>query len=275
MNVLERGMISLLTDLKENYDVFEIKAEFEAEASRMVELARLKDVTTTVGLPLIMKIGGVEAITDIYNCLTIGVAGIVAPMAETPYAISKFLSAIQTFIPPDNREDIEFAVNIETITAYKNIDEILNVNGIDLLSSITVGRVDLAGSMGFDRSSVNSKEMLEICRDIFKKARAKGFKTALGGAISVEAIPFLEQLNEENLINKFETRKVVFKNTAMNNNIEDGLLKAIEFEYLWLKSKKRYYSRAKVEDDGRIKMLERRIREARSMSKSHRRLVSS
>jgi 4-hydroxy-2-oxoheptanedioate aldolase len=275
MNVLEKEMISLLTDLKENHDVFEIKAEFEAEASRMVELARLKDVTTTVGLPLIMKIGGVEAITDIYNCLTIGVAGIVAPMAETPYAISKYLNAIQTFIPPDNREDIEFAVNIETITAYKNIDEILNANGIDLLSSITVGRVDFTGSMGLDRSSVNSKEMLEICKDIFKKAKAKGFKTALGGAISVEAIPFLEQLNEENLINKFETRKVVFKNVALNNNIEDGLLKAIKFEYLWLKSKKRYYSRAKVEDDDRIKMLERRLSESKLMSKSHRRLVSS
>jgi 2-keto-3-deoxy-L-rhamnonate aldolase RhmA len=275
MNILEREMISLLTDLKENYDVFEIKAEFEAEASRMVELARLKDVTTTVGLPLIMKIGGVEAITDIYNCLTIGVAGIVAPMAETPYAISKFLNAIAKFVPEDNRKDIEFAVNIETITAYKNIDEILNVNNIDLLSSITVGRVDLTGSMGLDRSSVNSKEMLEICKNIFKKAKVKGFKTALGGAISVEAIPFLEQLNEENLINKFETRKVVFKNVALNNNIENGLLKAIKFEYLWLKSKKRYYSRAKVEDDDRIKMLESRLSEAESVSKSNRKLVSS
>ncbi len=254
-------------ELKENYDVFEIKAEFEAEASRMVELSRLKDITSWVGLPLIMKIGGVEAITDIYNCLTIGVAGIIAPMAETPYATSKFLNAIKTFIPPDNREDIEFAVNIETATACKNIDEILNTDEIDLLSSVTVGRVDLTGSMGLDRSSVNSKEVFEICKDIFKKARAKGFKTALGGAISVEAIPFLKQLNEENLINKFETRKVVFKNMALNNNIEDGLLKAIEFEYLWLKSKKRYYSRAKIEDDGRIKMLEKRICEARLMSK--------
>jgi hypothetical protein len=259
MNVLEKEMVALLIDLKGNYNVSEIKAEFEAEASRMVELSRLKDVTTTVGLPLIMKIGGVEAITDIYNCLTIGVAGIVAPMAETPFALSKFLNAILTFVPPDNREDIEFAINIETITAYKNIDEILNTKGIDLLSSITIGRVDLTSSMGLDRGDVNSKEVFEICKDIFKKTKAKGLKTALGGAISVEAIPFLKQLNEENLINKFETRKVVFKNTALNNNIENGLLKAIEFEYLWLKSKKRYYSRAKAEDDGRLEMLEKRL----------------
>ena len=259
MNILEREMIVLLKELKENYGVIAIKAEFEAEASRMIELSRLKDVTSSVSLPLIMKIGGVEAITDIYNCLIIGVAGIVAPMAETSYAISKFVNAIQTFIPPDNREDIEFAVNIETITAYKNIDEILNVNGIDLLSSITVGRSDFTSSRGLGQGSVNSKEMFEICREIFKKAKARGLKTTIGGKILVDSVPFLKQLNEMNLINKFETRKVVFKNTALDENIRDGIIKAIEFELLWLKSKKRYYSRAKVEDDVRIERLEKHL----------------
>ena len=259
MNNLEKDMVVLLKDLKENYGVIAIKAEFEAEASRMIELLRLKDVTSSVGLPLIMKIGGVEAITDIYNCLIIGVAGIVAPMAETPYAISKFLNAIQTFVPPDNREDIEFAVNIETITAYKNIDEILNINGIDLISSMTVGRSDFISSMELDNGSVNSKEMFEMCRDIFKKAKVRGLKTTVGGKILVDSIPFLNQLNEMNLISTFETRKVVFKNTALDKNIEEGILKAIEFELLWLKSKKRYYSRAKVEDDDRIERLEKHI----------------
>lgn len=68
MNILDKQMSVLLKDLKENYNVIEIKAEFEAEASRMVELSRLKDVVSSVGLTLMMKIGGVEAITDIYNC---------------------------------------------------------------------------------------------------------------------------------------------------------------------------------------------------------------
>lgn len=68
MNILDKQMFVLLKDLKENYNVIEIKVEFEAEASRMVELSRLKDVVSSVGLTLMMKIGGVEAITDIYNC---------------------------------------------------------------------------------------------------------------------------------------------------------------------------------------------------------------
>jgi hypothetical protein len=176
-------------------------------------------------------------------------------MVETTFAMSKYVKAIEKYISEDNREDIEFAANIETITAYKNIDEILNTKGINLLACMTVGRVDFTASMRFDRNSVNSKEMLKICRDIFKKLKAKGFKTGLGGAISPESIPFLKQLNEENLLDKFETRKVVFKNSAINKNIEEGIMKALEFELLWLKSKKRYYSRANAEDGIRIEML--------------------
>jgi 2-keto-3-deoxy-L-rhamnonate aldolase RhmA len=259
MNTLENEMVLLLRNLKKDYQVFEIKAEFEAEASRMVELSRLKDITSSVGLPLIMKIGGVEAITDIYNCLTIGVAGIVAPMAETPFALSKYLNAITKYVPEDNRKDIEFAINIETITAYKNINEILITDRIDLLSSITVGRVDLTSSMNLDRNNVNSDKIFEICSEVFKKAKVRGLKTGLGGAISTESIPFIRRLHEDNLIDKFETRKVVFKSTAVETNVEEGIMKSIEFELLWLKSKKRYYSRANVEDDGRIKMLEERL----------------
>ena len=61
-------------------------------------------------IPIILKIGGVEAITDIYNALALGVKGIIAPMAETAFAANKFLNAIKTFIPDDNRKDIEFAI---------------------------------------------------------------------------------------------------------------------------------------------------------------------
>lgn len=275
MNILEKEMITLLEDLKQNHDVIFIKAEFEAEASRMIELSRLKEVTSTAGLPLIMKIGGVEAVTDIYNCLIIGVAGIVAPMAETPYAVSKFLDAILTFVPPDNRDDIEFGINIETITAYKNIDDILKLEKIDLLSGITVGRSDFTFSMDLDQSSINSKEMFDICSDIFEKAKAKRLKATLGGKILVDTIPFLRQLYQMNLIDKFETRKVVFQNTALDGNIREGITKAIEFELLWLKSKKRYYSRAKVEDDARIQRLEKHLLDVKLVSKSlHRDLVA-
>lgn len=259
MNILEREMMDILKRLKNDYGVFQIKAEFEAEGSRMEEMMRLKDVTTSVGLPIILKIGGVEAITDIYNSLSIGVNGVIAPMAETPFAVSKFLNVIETFVAEDNREDIEFAINIETETAYSKLDEIFALKNIELLKGVTVGRVDMVGSMGLDRSKVDSDEIYEICKNIFEKARAKKLHTALGGAISTGTIPFISRLNESKLIDKFETRKIVFHHDAVKYG-EKALLTGIAFELMWLKSKRRYYSRIKVEDENRIEMLEKRLK---------------
>jgi len=137
----------------------------------MEELMRLKDVTTSVGLPIILKIGGVEAVTDVYNGLAVGVKGIVAPMGETPYALSKFINLIKNMVPEDNAEDIEFAFNLETITGYNNFDEILALPDMSLLSGVTVGRVDLTGSMNLGRDAINiSREVFDICDVVFKKA---------------------------------------------------------------------------------------------------------
>ena len=86
MNLLEREIVEVLKYLRDECGCFQIKAEFEAEGTRMVELMRLKDLTAALGLPIIMKIGGVESVTDVYNCLEVGVASIIAPMVETPFA---------------------------------------------------------------------------------------------------------------------------------------------------------------------------------------------
>jgi hypothetical protein len=259
MNTIEYQMIDVLKQLKEDYGVFEIKAEFEAEGSRIEEMMRLKDVTSKVDLPIILKIGGVEAITDIYNALSIGVKGIIAPMAETAFAVSKFLGAIETFVADDNRNDIDFAINIETITAFNNLDEMLNLRNINLLHGVTVGRVDFVGSIDGDRGIVDGDKILDYCTTIFSKARQKGLKTGLGGAISTGSIGFIKKLDADGLIDKFETRKVVFRSDSILNKPEAAILKAVEFELLWLKSKRRYHHRIKSEDEHRIEMLEKRL----------------
>jgi hypothetical protein len=260
MNILEYEMLEILKELKNEYGVFEIKAEYENEGSRQEELMRLKDVTGKVDLPIILKIGGVEAVTDMYNALALGVKGIVAPMAETAFAVNKFINAINTFIPADNAEDIEFAVNIETITSYKNIDNILNLNDINTLSGITVGRVDFSASMGKTRDYVDSGEMMKYCQEIFFKAKEKGLKCALGGAVSLKSEYFIGELVKSELVDKYETRKIVYHKNAVKY-FKRGILKGIEFELLWLKSKRRYYHRIKNEDEKRIEMLEKRLKE--------------
>ena len=258
MNSLEREMVEVLKRLKGDYGVIEIKAEYENEGSRQDELMRLKDVAGKVDLPIIIKIGGVEAITDIYNAITLGVSGIIAPMAETKFAVSKFVNAVDTFVAEDNREDIEFAFNVETITAYNNIDDILSLENINLLSGVTIGRVDFTASMEKDRNFADSDEMLEYCTKIFQKSRAKGLKCGLGGAISTNSASFIKSLVSKNLIDKYETRKIVYDKDAIHN-ISEGILAGVEFELLWLKSKRRYYNRIKIEDEKRIEMLEKRL----------------
>lgn len=258
MNDLERQMLGILKQLKETYGVFETKAEFEAEGSRMEELMRLKDVTAAVGLPIILKVGGVEAVTDVYNGLAIGVKGLIAPMAETAFALSKFLNIIRNLVAPDNAKDIEFAFNLETITGWQNFDEMLALPDRPLLSGVTVGRVDLTGSMALGRTGIESEEVYKICEEAFEKARKVGLRTGLGGGISKQSIPFITRLREKKLLDKFETRKIVFPAEAVQQG-EAAILKAVEFEVLWLKSKRRYYSRIKAEDEVRIEMLEKRL----------------
>jgi len=260
MNELEYQMIEVLKTLKNEYGVFEVKAEFEAEGSRMEEMMRLKDVTTFVGLPIILKIGGVEAVTDIYNALSIGVKGIIAPMVETSFALSKFLNLIKNMMPKDNAKDIEFAFNLETITAYENLDKMFKLPDLSILSGVTVGRVDLTGSMGLGREAINtSKEVYNVCEAILTKTKKNKLKTGLGGGISKEALPIITKLAKSKLLDKFETRKIVFPAAAYKYG-EAAILKALEFELLWLKSKRRYYSRIKVEDEHRIAMLEERLK---------------
>jgi len=69
-------------------------------------------------------------------------------MGETAYALSKFINVVDKLIPKDNAEEIEFAFNLETITGFKNLSEMLELPNISILSGLTVGRVDLTGSMG-------------------------------------------------------------------------------------------------------------------------------
>lgn len=261
MNTLEHKMVELLLDMKKNYGVIDLKAEFEAEGSRINELMRLKEIASNAGLSIAMKIGGAEAITDIFEAQKIGVSTIVAPMLESPYALSKYIMALEKYVPNDTRKNIKFVAMIETVQGYKNVDELLDIDKNKILNIISVGRVDLSGSLGLKRNEINDDKVYHIVEDIFTKSKKKGYNTVMGGGIAKEAIPFIKKLVTKKLLDRYETRKIIFRTDPQFSalKMEEGIIKANLFELFWLQNKKKYYSNIAREDDGRMEMLMSRI----------------
>lgn len=252
-------MIELLNDLKRNDAVVGVKAEFETEASRLNEVMMLKNIAGKVGLGITLKIGGAEAITDMLEAQSLGVESIVAPMIESTYAMKKYLLAVKTYFPENIREFLTFGINIETYQGYLNLKEILALPMIGIIDKITIGRVDLSGSLELSREEINCDQVYKITEDICQQTKKKHLQTVVGGGVTVEAIPFIKKLITQNLLDYFETRKIIFKTPKNFEMIEKAIIKANRFELLWLFYKKKYYSRIFHEDDNRIKMLEKRV----------------
>jgi hypothetical protein len=122
-------------------DIRAIKCETEAEGADFAKIAFFNSIAKQQGVPLVVKIGGCEALNDIQQIININVEGIVAPMVESDFAALKFCHALQVF-------SYKFGIRtitIETKTAINNLDEITSISR-DSITNVTFGRSDLAAS---------------------------------------------------------------------------------------------------------------------------------
>lgn len=225
MNATERKMLDILKKMRDEDDIIAVKAEFEAEGSRNDELVMLNEIIFRANMELYIKIGGCEAVTDLNRCKCLGAKGIMAPMIETPFAMKKFIDAAGKVFGEQMRE-IEWIINAETKTCHANLDEILAM-GKGFLSTVSIGRVDLSGSMGLPRAEINSELMLEKVTDIAERSKKAGFVVNFGGGISFEAIPFIQKLYPIN--DRFETRKIIFRSSNDEKALQRKILHAMEF----------------------------------------------
>lgn len=268
MNKIERQMAEILARGKQEFGVVSVKAEFEAEGTRIEELLRLVDISRTAGLPVTVKIGGCEAIRDLLEAKQIGVRYVVAPMVESAYAASKYVLAKNIVFTEDEQKDTDFLFNMETITGFNNrveqMDMITHENGAD---GVVFGRVDFVGSMGWSRETINLQQTTDYVIEVAKLCKAADKQLVMGGGVSIESIDAIRQVHEIRL-DRFETRKVVFDaSKALSVDIEAGLVDAVHFELLWLENKRDYYSGIALEDAKRIEMLQLRWEELKTWKK--------
>jgi hypothetical protein len=259
MNHREKKMLVILKNLKASYGALSVKAEFEAEGTRIDELYRLIEIARRADIKVALKIGGCEAIRDLMESKQIGVDYIIGPMIESSYALSKFIEAKNKVYSLEEQEDTQFLFNIETITTFNNLEAMMKIasdkEGVD---GAVFGRVDFSGSLGLGREGINTQRITDYAIQAAKLTKAAKLDYVVGGAVSIDTLPSLKEIYDQYLT-RFETRKIVFNAKVLKSqDIKGGLIEAVHFELLWLLNKREYYKVITEEDNMRIEMLQSR-----------------
>jgi len=230
-----------------------VKISFEDEGALYNEIITMRTLTSKVGVELSIKIGGCEAKRDIVDCIDLDTDTIVAPMVESKFSLNKFFKSLNAYNYNNKK-----GFNLETKLAYDNLGELSEL--FCNLDFVTFGRVDFVGSLDKDRGFVDSTEVFEMVRTVFMKAHEKGTKCYLGGAISINSREFIKKLVDEGLLDKFETRYIIYDVTKIDMKDFDELIYLGNvFEVEWLKFIQKRYSMHANKDIKRIEMIEDRI----------------
>lgn len=137
--------------------------------------------------------------------LDLGAGGVLVPLVETgddaraavsasryppegrrgfsPRRASAYFRDTRTYTDAAN-DSVLTMIQIECLEAYRNLDEILRVDGV---TCPFVGPADLAASMGYI-GQPDHPEVMAIIRDIIRRVRAAGFPVAIATASRADAI---------------------------------------------------------------------------------------
>lgn len=245
-------LVVILNKLKK-FGVSGIKISFEDEGALLNELITMRSLTRQANLELSVKIGGCEAKRDIIDCINLDCETIVAPMIESKFALDKFLKSLSYYNFNQKK-----GFNLETIGGYNNLTELSDL--FDKFDFVTVGRVDFVSSIDKNRDYVDTDEMYSMIEKIFQEAKNKGVPCNMGGAISIKSQDFIKKLMTNKLLDKFETRYIIYDCSKINiDELNKLLYLGNVFEVKWLQYINNRYSLYANKDLNRIKMIQERI----------------
>jgi hypothetical protein len=248
-----KDLIKQLSFLKKEFNIAGIKQSFEDEGVSYDDVVTMRRITELCDLPLFVKIGGCEAKTDIRNCINLGVDAVVAPMIETPFALSKFLGAVGENAP------IKTLFLCESITAYNNLDAIFSLEQSNRLTGIIFGRSDFAKSLGLNKSEVDTLDVCSYVETVLEAAKKRKLITTIGGNISTKSSCFIKKMFEAKLLNRIETRNMIIELSKKNiSNLKEAIRQALDFEINWLRYNSRSYATLSDEYIYRAGLLESR-----------------
>ncbi|MDV3457841.1 aldolase/citrate lyase family protein [Sphingomonas sp. HF-S4] len=256
MNPTERRMLDMLKKGRDQFGVVAVKAEFEAEGTRPDEFLRLLELARRADLKVALKIGGCEAVSDLLASKLYGVDHVIAPMIETPYALTKFAEARDKTYGGAGHET-QFLFNLETEATLANLDAMLPIAKAKL-DGVVFGRVDFTLSRGLPRKSINDRQITNAVLRVARACAENDLTLVVGGSVAVEAGAALREIRAVRL-DRFETRKVIFDGSmAESARFEAGIANAVAFELAWLENKRDHYRAIADEDLARIRMIQER-----------------
>ncbi|MFN3605117.1 MAG: aldolase/citrate lyase family protein [Leptonema sp. (in: bacteria)] len=214
---------SALKELKD-FGLYALKTGTEVEDMTFEEIQFLREISKGI-VPLNVKIGGPEARNDIRFLLSIDTDCIIAPMIESPYALTNFIKTLDE-LKKQHQKETKAGINIETITGYMQLNAILNNPYAKSLTQITAARTDFSNSMGLD---ADHPKVIELCKEIIINCKKKGIETSIGGSIHSGIIESLSREIPSDFIN---TRHMVIVREILAKNPVPILKKHLEFEIL-------------------------------------------
>lgn len=231
---MEKELYTHLIILRDTYGCEGIKSEFENEGSDYRDLILLRYLTAKTGLKMYIKIGGVEAFTDLKMALHLNADGIIIPMVESDFALIKSQNMIEDLLGKECK-DFDVYINIETKTSVDNLNEILSMMNSSM-KGITIGRSDLSYSYG--RKGQQDSEFINYeIEKIVDMATLHGIKKiTVGGGISKKTFNnqyFIDIISPK--LTCIETRNVILGAKSIHK--PESLIYALDFERKYLNYK--------------------------------------